>query len=224
VLHWKSAINLIIAKTSIAGNNTKQTARGDMLEFRILKACNVNIKPPRAPTIKEVIWSPPLASWIKVNTDGASTKNPVKASAGGIFRNSVGECIGCFYQFLGSKDALHAELVAAMIAIEISYLKGFQNVWLESDSQLVNLAFKSKSVIPWCLRNRWQNCLFRLRNMRFVVSHIYREGNACVDSLANLGLSFSSFDLFWSDIISDFIRGYYIRNRLGMPNFRFNTF
>ena len=26
VLHWKSAINLIIAKTSIAGNNTKQTA------------------------------------------------------------------------------------------------------------------------------------------------------------------------------------------------------
>ncbi|KEH16647.1 hypothetical protein MTR_0126s0110 [Medicago truncatula] len=79
-----------------------------------------------------------------------------------------------------------------MIAIEIAYLKGFQNVWLESDSQLVILAFKSK------------------------------EGNACADSLANLGLSFSSFDLFWSDIIPDFIRGEYIRNRLGMPNFSNN--
>ena len=60
--------------------------------------------------------------------------------------------------------------------------------------------------------------------MRFVVSHIYREGNACADSLANLALSFPSFELFWSDIIPDLIRGEYIRNRLGMPNFRFNTF
>jgi hypothetical protein len=32
---WKSAINLIIAKTSIVGNNTKQTAIGDMLEFSV---------------------------------------------------------------------------------------------------------------------------------------------------------------------------------------------
>ena len=150
LLHWKSAINIIVAKTSIAGNNTKQTARGGMLEFTILKACKVNIKPPRAPIIKEVIWSPHLASWFKVNTDGASTKNPVKASTGGIFRNSEGECIGCFSQFLGNKDALHAELVAAMIAIEISYHKGFHNIWLESDSQLVNLAFNSNSVVPWC--------------------------------------------------------------------------
>ncbi len=111
-----------------------------------------------------------------------------------------------------------------MTAIEIASLKGFQSVWLESDSQLVNLAFKSNLVVPWCLRNRWQNCLVRLRNMRFVVSHIYREGNACADSLANLGLSFPSFELFWYDIIPDLIKGEYIRNRLGMPNFRFNTF
>jgi len=75
-----------------------------------------------------------------------------------------------------------------MTAIEIAHLKGYQNVWLESDSQLVILAFKFLSVIPWSLRNRWYNCIVRLRDMRFVVSHIYREGNACADSLANLGL------------------------------------
>ena len=60
--------------------------------------------------------------------------------------------------------------------------------------------------------------------MRFVASHIYRKGNACADSLANLGLSLSSFELLWSDIIRDFTRGEYTRNRLRMPNFRFNTF
>jgi len=223
-LHWKSAINLIVAQTSMVGNNTKKFARGDMQEFSILKACKVTIRPPRAPTIKEVIWSPPLASWIKVNTDGAATKNPLEASAGGIFRNAEGIYIGCFSQFLGPKNALYAELVAAMTAIEIAHLKGYHNVWLESDSQLVILAFKSIYVIPWSLRNRWYNCIVRLRDMRFVVSHNYREGNACADSLANLDLSLSSFELFWSDTIPDFIRGEYTRNKLGLPNFRFNTF
>lgn len=77
---------MIIADVSLSGNNTNKTAARDMLEFTIMKACKVNIKPPKAPIIKEVIWSPPLHSWIKINTDGASTKNPIKASAGGIFR------------------------------------------------------------------------------------------------------------------------------------------
>jgi len=61
-------------------------------------------------------------------------------------------------------------------------------------------------------------------NMRFCASHIYREGNTCADNFANFGLSLSSFDIFWFDVIPEFVRGEYIRNRLGMPNFRFTTF
>lgn len=110
--------------------------------------------------------------------------------------NAEGMCIGCFSQFLGPKYVLYAELVAAMTAIEIAHLKGYYNVWLESDSQLVILVFKSINVIPWSLRNRWYNWIVRLRDMRFVVSHIYREGNACADSLANLRISLSSLELF----------------------------
>jgi len=137
-----------------------------------------------------------VINFIKINYLVCTTEHTLKLyfkfSAGGIFRNYEGECIGCFSQFLGNKDALHAELVAAMIAIEIAYHKGFRNIWLESDSQLVNLASKSNLVVPWCLKNRWQNCLFRLRSMRLIVSHIYREENTCADSLANLVLSFPS--------------------------------
>jgi ribonuclease HI len=117
---------------------------------------------------------------------------------------------------------LYVELIAAMTTIEIAHLKGFHNVWIEFDSQLVILASKSISVVPWNLRNRWYNCKVRLRNMRFFVSHIYREGNVYADGLANLGLTLPSSELFWSDTIPDFIRGEY--TRLGMPNFRFNTF
>jgi hypothetical protein len=51
------------------------------------------------------------------------------------------------------------------------------------------------------------------------VSHIYTEGNACADSLANLGLSLLSSVLFWLDSIHEFIIGECTWNRLGMPNF-----
>jgi hypothetical protein len=33
-----------------------------MTDFRILKAFNVNLHPPKAPVIKEVVWMPPNVS------------------------------------------------------------------------------------------------------------------------------------------------------------------
>jgi len=142
IVHWRSAINMVITSASISGNHTKQTSRINMLEFSIMKACRVNIKPPKAPIIREVMWSPPITSWIKINTYGAYVKNPIRASAGGIFRDEHCACLGCFAQFLGVGDALFAELSAAMSAIELAVSKGFFNVWMECDSQLVLQALR----------------------------------------------------------------------------------
>jgi len=111
-----------------------------------------------------------------------------------------------------------------MTTIELAASNGFTNIWLESDSQLVIQAFKSKSIVPWGLKNRWDNCIGIIQGLNFCASHIYREGNVCADSRANFGLSLASLDLFWFDIIPAFVRGEYIRNRLGMPSFRFFTF
>jgi ribonuclease HI len=123
-----------------------------------------------------------------------------------------------------SRDDLVAELHAAMIAIEVAVDKGYTNLWMESDSQLVILAFKSSSVVPWHLKARWENCLYLTRSMSFFVTHIYREGNFCADRLANIGLSLSFYSLAWWIDIPDIIRREYIRNRLGMPNFSFISF
>jgi len=101
---------MIIACTSMSGNNTRKTSYISTHEFSVSKACKVNIKPPRAPLIKEVIWSPPSRPWIKINTDDASVKNLVKAAVGGIFRNEDGMCLDCFAQFLGDGNAIFAEL------------------------------------------------------------------------------------------------------------------
>jgi hypothetical protein len=48
-----------------------------------LKKFRINIHPPKAPIIKEVIWQPPLINWIKGNTDGAA--NSSTTAYGGLF-------------------------------------------------------------------------------------------------------------------------------------------
>ena len=84
------------------------------------------------------------------------------------------------------------------------------------------LAFKTKKMIPFSLRNRWLNCSQLLLDMNFFVTHIFREGNSCTDSFANLGLELSSF--VWFPSLPSQIRLEYVKNRLGLPNFRFSSF
>jgi ribonuclease HI len=79
-------------------------------------------------------------NWTKVNTDVASTKYPPNASGGGIFRDREGICIGCFAHDLGSVNAFHVELVAAMLALQIAHRRGITKLWFGTDSQLVALA------------------------------------------------------------------------------------
>ena len=107
-------------------------------------------------------------------------------------------------------------------AIEIANQRRWRNLWIETDSALVVMAFKNATLIPCNLRNRWYNCKLLLNAMNFIVSHIYREGNQCADRLAALGLTIQNLTI-WSDVPLD-IREFYVKNRLGMPNFRFINF
>ena len=56
VINIRSALNLIIAGTSMSENLTSLTASSSMSDFFILKHFDVTIKPPKPQIIKEVIW------------------------------------------------------------------------------------------------------------------------------------------------------------------------
>jgi ribonuclease HI len=215
-----SAMALIIANTSFSGNATKSTTNSSMVDFRILKAFNVSLHPPNSPSIKEVVWSPPIASWVKCNTDGAAAGNPGPASCAGVFRDHNAQFLGGFTVNLGISSSFHAELLGVINAIDIAFDKGWWNLWLETDSLMVTLAHKSPSLIPWRLRNRWYNCFHKLKNMNFILSHIYREGNALADKFASLGLNSTGF--IWFDVIPVVAMPAYNHNRLGLPLFRFS--
>jgi ribonuclease HI len=209
---------MIIANVSLSGNKTSKVFNSSMRDFSILKKFKINIHPPKAPTIKEVLWCPPKINWIKCNTDGAATSNTT--AYGGIFRNHLADFKGGFAENIGKNSAYFAELLGAIRAIEIAYQNNWNNLWLETDSELVVKAFKNHTLIPWPLKNRWLNCLLVSTNMNILVSHIYREGNECADVLANLGLGLLNFS-FWNDVPQPVFDSL-ARNKMGLPCFRFS--
>lgn len=175
--------------------------------------------PSRAPSIKEVVWSPPLCFWVKCNSDGTARGALGIAACCGIFRDYRASTLGCFAANLGVSFSLHAKLLGAILAIEHASAQNWPNFWLESVSQLVVAAFKSPSIVPWTLRNRWNNCVALTKSMNFFVSHIYREGNSCADRLAAYDLANQSY--FWWDTIPQFLNVDFFRNRVGLPSYRF---
>jgi ribonuclease HI len=191
-----------------------------MQEFVILKAFNVNAHLPNAPVIKEVLWQPPLYNWVKCNTDGSALGSPGLASCGGLFRDYTATFLGGFSINIGNSYALYAELLGVMNAIEIGHSKGWNNLWIESDSKLVNLAFNSSHIVPWKLRNRWFNCLELAKTMVFRVTHIYREGNCCADKMAALGINVDGF--YWWENVLPSVQGDYISNLMDLLSFRFH--
>jgi len=57
--------------------------------------------------------------------------------------------------------------------------------------------------------------------MHLIVTRIYKEDNSCADMLAAIGFSLSTF--IWWDGIPHEIRRDFVKNRLGLPNYRFTT-
>jgi hypothetical protein len=86
-----------------------------------------------------------------------------------------------------------AQFIGAITTIEIAYMRVWNQLWLECEFH----AFKSQLAIPWKLRNFWNNCLYFVRNMYFVISHIYRKENYVADKLANF--IFDNNDSLWFD-------------------------
>ena len=191
-----------------------------MLDSRLISSLGVQSHNGMAPKIHYVLWTPPIFFWVKVNTDGLAKGNPWPAACGGIFRDASGIFLGGFGKFLGHHSSFYAELYAVILAIEFSFAKRWYNLWLESDSTSVLASFSSRSFSPpWSLRVRWLNCLSKVIRMNFQYTHIFREGNATVDKMANLSMSNTSCT--WYDSPSAELQRFLQADLLGLPNYRF---
>lgn len=146
-----------------------------------------------------VIWHRPPPGCIKINTDGAARGRTGKASCGGVFRDCTGSILGAFSESCGHLTAIEAELQGVIRAVDIAWRGGLRRIWLECDStQVVKLVNKLSLDVPSSVRDMWIITLGFLKQMEFyTVTHIYREGNAVADRLANYAFESASAFQFW---------------------------
>ncbi|KAL6205681.1 hypothetical protein ACLB2K_022935 [Fragaria x ananassa] len=96
---------------------SKGTMKNIVSELYILHRIGIKSRPSKAPKIIEVMWHVPSIYQVKLNTDGAARGSPGLAGFGGIFRDHLGQVLGCFSRNLGIAIALEAELQAVIHAI-----------------------------------------------------------------------------------------------------------
>jgi len=70
------------------------------------------------------------------------------------------------------------------------------------------------------LRNMWNTCLNYCGKIRFRVPHIFREGNAYADKLANLGFIHKEKIYWYNRLPSSFFLQFFI-NRYIVPMYHF---
>lgn len=72
------------------------------------------------------------------------------------------------------------------VTIEIARTRGWDVLWLETDSTYVAyLLDTGSSFVPWRFINSWHCILHLISLMDFWDSHIYREGNAAADAMSH---------------------------------------
>ncbi|KAL8499339.1 hypothetical protein ACS0TY_022354 [Phlomoides rotata] len=172
--------------TSTARERITAHMHNSPVDLDILSACKVKGRPPKAPTVKCVRWQPPPIGIMKINVDGSAAGSPGQLTCGGMFHDHYGVFRGYFTATQGCGFAFEVELATALLAIEIAHDKGWNNLWLESDSTYVVHFLKSDHPeAPWRLMTRWHR-VRRLRpHLYVVVSHIFWEGNVVADRLSH---------------------------------------
>jgi len=206
--------------TFLVGNSSKTSMKNDMLDLNVIKIFGINTRTGKVFHPLPVRWEFPSPGWVKINTDEAASGYPSLATCGGIFRGSIRKFIGAFSAFLEVQTTMVAEFYGVIHAMEEAQNMLLTNVWFECDSALVCIAFTARTNVLWMLRNQWSTCLNYCGKIGFRVTHIFREGNVCVDKLANLGFihreSFHGYNRLPSSLFLEFFM-----NRYNLHIYRF---
>ncbi|KAK4415215.1 hypothetical protein Salat_2628700 [Sesamum alatum] len=134
-----------------------------------------------------VVWSKPPNGWIKLNFDGALSKDRTFGTVGVIARNARGECVGWKARLLsGFTEAVIIEAEAARTAADLVIQQGWDQVILEGDCQVV---INSATLASNCSVNIWP-IIFDIQQLLGSVTHrwsqVHRTGNKAAHRLAQI--------------------------------------
>ncbi|KAL6550382.1 hypothetical protein OROMI_020870 [Orobanche minor] len=125
-----------------------------------------------------------------------------------------------FSEFLGDRTNNFAELYAIWRGLEFCIDKHFDKVWVEVDSKIALSLIEHSTTSHWQL----QGIISKIRDFRGSIeihfSHIFREGNAVADWLANHGCDRKDFFLHNVYSISGKLIGLIKLDKMSYPYIR----
>ncbi|XP_042056258.1 uncharacterized protein LOC121800823 [Salvia splendens] len=80
-----------------------------------------------------VLWHPPDAPWVKLNTDVAFSTSTLEAGEGGLVRGSDGGLLRAFCSPVAASSSFKAELMALIRGLEMA-MEFSTHIWIELDS------------------------------------------------------------------------------------------
>lgn len=124
--------------------------------------------------------------WIKVNTDGVSKVNLGAYATTSVNRDEKLVSFWVVSTFLLSvKTTFYAEILAAIVAIEIGHEKGWTHPWLKFDSILVVHMFQQQ-----IFASSLDHSLIGWTAIFWLTRCIFGEVNSIVDYVVNLAVDF----------------------------------
>ncbi|KAI0491562.1 hypothetical protein KFK09_025822 [Dendrobium nobile] len=150
-----------------------------LADYLGLNAAAANVEVRR---VRIVYWVKPNFPFVKLNTDASVGSNSV--GIGGIIRDHFGNPLDLFYGPLVACSVMSAELLSLSYGLERCLNLGFLSVNIEVDAtSVINAISENKDGNPhdfYTIRK----IKSMMSDLSCVISHIYREGNACADWLA----------------------------------------
>ncbi|XP_042038362.1 uncharacterized protein LOC121784263 [Salvia splendens] len=181
---------------------------------------------PMAPTRRRVLrslsvlWHPPYAPWVKLNTDGAFSTSTGQAGGRGVVRGSDGSLLRAFCTPLVAASGFEAELLALLHGLRMA-MEFTSQVWVELDAAAVVAVFTSDRRGAADVRHHMVSIRLLLSQLQTRFSHIHREGNRAADFLAGRGVQTPALTFFDADTAPRYLKALVRMDQLGYPNFRF---
>ncbi|CAN1810413.1 Putative ribonuclease H protein At1g65750 [Linum perenne] len=140
------------------------------------------------PFAKEV-WKAGPQGWITLNTDGSVLGHQGRAAAGGVIRDSSGNCLQAFTMNLGRCSITRAEICGALEGVRRAWEAGHRKLEIQMDSKVAvgillnrDPASSHQFTLEVLEFQEWLQ-----REWTVELKHVYREANHAADYLANLG-------------------------------------
>ncbi|CAL0299240.1 unnamed protein product [Lupinus luteus] len=147
--------------------------------------------PPNATPIPRMVhWSRPNFPYLALNVDGSSLGNPGPSSFGGILRDHTGRFIFSYSGSIGISNNLKVELSTVHQGLKLCWNRGIKKLICWSDSlDIVSLINNTATTT-----HIYSSLILVIRDLITLdwdikLLHTLREGNACADFLAKLGVA-----------------------------------